>query len=70
MHNIAIDVEVNLQIRKEKLKAEEEEKKNIAEVKLSLLVRKLDERTQEITMKDEIFIQNHHEEVEEVDSHE
>ena len=59
MQNIAVDVEVNLQIRQEKLKVEEEEKKNIAEVKLNLLVRKLDERTQEITMKDEFLFQNH-----------
>ena len=45
MQNIAVDVEVNLQIKQEKLKAEEEENKNIAEVKLNILVRKLDERT-------------------------
>ena len=70
MQNIAVDVEVNLQIRREKLKAKEEEKKNITEVKLSLLVRKLDERIHKITMKDEFFVQNHHEEIEEVDSHE
>ena len=44
MKNIAVDVEVNLQIIKETLKAEEE-KKNITEVKLNLLVRKLDEIT-------------------------
>jgi len=70
MQNIAVDVEVNLQIKHEKLKVEGEERKNIAEVKLNLLVRKLDEITQEITMKEEFFIQNHHEEIEEVDSHE
>ena len=42
MKNISIDVEVNFQIRKEKLKVEEEKKNNI-EVKLNLLVRKLEE---------------------------
>ena len=70
MQNIAVNVEVNLQIKQEKLEAKEEEKKTIAEVKISLLVRKLDEITQEITMKEEFFIQIHHEEIEEVDSHE
>ena len=69
MQNVAVDIEVNLQIRTEKLKAEEE-KKNIANVKLNLLVRKLNEIIQNITMKDEFFVQNHHEGIEVVDSHE
>ena len=52
------------------MKAEEEEKKNITEVKLNLLIIKIDETIQKIIMKDEFFVQNHHEEIEEVDSHE
>ena len=51
MHNTAIDVEVNLQIRREKLK-EGVEKNNIAEVKLDILIRKIEERIHKITMKD------------------
>jgi len=73
MQNIAVDVEVNLQIRREKLKAEAE-KNNITEVKLDILVRKIEERIQKITMKDNFFVQNHHDtfisQKEEVDSHE
>ena len=42
MQNIAIDIEVNLEIRKEKLKAEGE-KNNIAEGKLDILVSKIEE---------------------------
>ena len=73
MQNMAADVEVNLQIRREKLK-EKAEEKNIAEVKHEILVRKIEERIQKITMEDKFFAQNHHDtfisQKEEVDSHE
>ena len=60
MQSMAVDVEVNLQIRREKLKAEAE-KNNIAEVKLDILVRKIEEKIHKITMRDKFFAQNHHE---------
>jgi len=55
MKNIAVDVEVNFQIRREKLKAGAE-KNNIVEVKIEILVRKIEERIQNITMKDNFFL--------------
>jgi len=73
MQNMAVDVEVNLQIRREKLKVGTE-KNNVTEVKLDIFVRKIKERIQKITMKDKFFVQNHHgtfiSQKEEVDSHE
>ena len=54
MQNIAIDVEVNLQIRRENLKAEAEEN-NTTKEKLDILMKKIEERMQKITMKDEFF---------------
>lgn len=65
--NMAVDVEVNLQIRKEKLKVEKEEKLNI-------LIKKIEEMMQKIIMKFECFVQNHHDtfvsQKEDVDIHE
>lgn len=67
MQNMAVDVEVNLQIRREKLKVEKEEK-------IHILMKKTEEMMQKITMKDEIFVQNHHDtsvsQKEEVENHE
>ena len=51
MQNIAVDVEVNLQMRREKLKAKAEEN-NIVEEKLDILMKKIGERMQKIIMKD------------------
>ena len=50
---MALDLEVNLKIRKEKLKTEKEEK-------LDILTKKAEEMMQKITMKVECFVQNHH----------
>jgi len=45
---MAVDIEVNLQIRREKLKVEKEEKLNI-------LIKKTEEMMQNVTMKVEFF---------------
>lgn len=64
---MAVDVEVNMKIRREKLKVE-------VEVKLEILVKRIEERIQKITMKDELFVQNYHDtfssQKEEVNNHE
>lgn len=64
---MAVDVEVNLQIRRENLKVEKEEK-------LDILIKKTKEMIHKITMKVEFFFQNHHDifvsQNEEVDNHE
>jgi len=48
---MAVDVEVNLKIRREKLKVEKEKKPDI-------LIKKTEEMMQKITMKVEFFVQN------------
>jgi len=53
MQNMAVGVEVNMQIRREKLKVEKEEK-------IDILIKKTEEMMQKITMKVEFFVQNHH----------
>ena len=53
MQNMVVDVEVNLKIRRGKLKVEKEEK-------LDILIKKTKEMMQKITMKVECFVQNHH----------
>jgi len=67
MQNIVVHVEVNFQIRREKLKVEKEEK-------LDILMKKTEERMKKITMKDDFFAQNHHDtfisQKEKVDIHE
>ena len=67
MQNMAVDVEVNLKTRREKLKAEKEEK-------LDILINKTKEMLQKITMKVEFFVQNYHDtfvsQNEKVDNHE
>lgn len=64
---MVVDVEVNLKIREEKLKAEKLEK-------LDILIKKAKEMMQKITMKVECFVENHHDIVvsqkERVDIHE
>lgn len=67
MQNMAVNVEVNLQIRREKLKVEKEEK-------LDILINKPEKMIHKITMKVEFFVQNNHDtfisQKEEVDIHE
>ena len=64
---MAVDVEVNLKIRKEKLKIEKDEK-------LDILIMKAKEMIQKITLKVECFVENHHDtfvsQEERVDIHE
>jgi len=73
MQNIVVDVEVHFLIKKPKLKAEVEHNK-ISKVKLDILIRKIEEMIQKITMQDNFFVQDHHDtfisQKEEVDSHE
>ena len=73
MQNMVVDVEVNLQIRREKLKAEVEEN-NTAKEKLNILIKKTEERMQKITLKDDFFAQNHHDtfipQQEDIENHE